>query len=92
MKLHVPLTMPSRASTRLAISPRCSASMIGIPPPAEASKAMQVFLSRASLNSSPPLAATAVKDADPLNIHSFHLALSPRVEDHLLDQIFVTPA
>ena len=43
MTLHVPLTMPSSASMRLAIRPVRSASMIGIPPPQLASKAMQVL-------------------------------------------------
>ena len=40
MKLHVPLTMPTRAEISLAIRPCESAWMIGMPPPQEASKAM----------------------------------------------------
>src|SRR5436190_649119 len=54
MVLQVPLTMPRSASMRLARRPRSRASMMGIPPPQLASKAMQVLLARASAKSSGP--------------------------------------
>ena len=63
--------MPRRASTRLAIRPRWSTSMIGIPPPAEASNAMAVFFSRASLNSSGPRRASSALFAVTTGLPSF---------------------
>ena len=54
MTLQVPLTMPTRASMRLATRPRCKASMMGIPPPQLASKAMHVLCLRARANNSGP--------------------------------------
>ena len=54
MTLQVPLTMPTRASMRLASRPRERASMIGMPPPTLASKAMQVSCLWARANRSGP--------------------------------------
>ena len=58
MKLHVPLTIPTRASIRLATSPWTRAETIGMPPPQLASNAIGRFWRRARANSSGPRAAS----------------------------------
>ena len=56
---------------RLATSPRLRASMIGMPPPQLASKAMQVSCLRARANSSGPRAASRLLLAVTTGLPSF---------------------
>ncbi len=71
MTLQVPLTIPTRASIRLASSPRERASIIGIPPPTLASKAMHALCLCASANSSGPRSANRLLFAVTTGFPSF---------------------